>query len=140
MNRTKTLAIIIGVLLVLTLNPLFTIVEEVKADEIWNSCSFGGSVTVIGEPGEGWHSSSFGGSVTISGWSDWSEYWKIGQTIIYDCNTDLKVDTDDINITISNLSLTGDPGWISADINSDGVIDYLDIGGVCFYYPWDYSS
>lgn len=117
---------------------------EVTAEEVtptWYSGSFGGEVTVI-ESEATWYSSSFGGQVIISGFGSWSEYWKVGQTIVYDCTDplDLIVNTDDINVTVNNLTLIGTPGWILADVNDDGVINYLDISGVCFYYPWDYSE
>jgi len=121
-----------------------TVEEEGAPVTTWHSSSFGGSVLVT-EKGVSWRSSSFGGSVTVElspGWQEWSGYWKIGQTTVYDCTDplDLKVDTDDINVTINNLTLTGANGWILADVNDDGVVDYLDISGVCFYYPWDESD
>ena len=111
----------------------------------WHSSSFGGSVEVTDGSVTTWYSSNFGGSViveSVPAWGNWSEYWKIGQTIVYDCTDplDLRVDTDDINVTINNLTLTGANGWILADVNDDGVIDYLDISGVCFYYPWNYGE
>lgn len=121
----------------------FTSRAEVTETEepTWYSESFGGSVTVT-ELGATWHSSSFGGSVTLAGYGNWSEYWVIGQTVVYDCTDplDLKVNTDDINVTVANLTLTGANGWILADVNDDGVVNYLDIGGVCFWYPWDYGE
>ena len=112
-----------------------------EGEAVWYSSNFGGSV-VITEEGVTWYSSSFGGSVSLEGFGNWSEYWKIGQTIIYDCTDplDLIINTDDINVTINNLTLTGANGWILADVNDDGVINYLDISGVCFYYPWNYGE
>jgi hypothetical protein len=73
---------------------------------------------------------------------NYSGYWKIGQTTVYDCTDpfDLIVNMDDVNVVLKNLTRTGANGWILADINNNGVINYVDIGGVCYYYPWDHSS
>ena len=105
----------------------------VKGAETWTSEPWGGSVHI---QGENWYSQSFGANLLVTGWGNWSEYWVVGQTIVYDCNLNLTVDMDDISDVVVNLTLTGANGWILEDINNDGVINYLDISGVCFYYPW----
>lgn len=69
---------------------------------------------------ETWYSENFGGSVEV-------EYNR------YDVDKDNDIDMDDINATVSALGLEGPR---NEDVNNDFVVDYLDIGGVCFWYPW----
>ena len=92
----------------------------VKGAETWTSESFGGSVEV--SKTTTWYSESFGGFVEV-------------EDFPYDIDEDGDVDLDDIQLVVSALGESGD--YIDEDVNVDFIVDYLDIGGVCFWYPWN---
>ena len=72
-------------------------------------------------------------------WSDWSAYWKIGQTSLSDMDTDMDVDINDITSVTGHYGETGANGWIIQDYNEDGEIDINDITGVTSRYGDDYT-
>ena len=91
-----------------------------------------------------WYSSSFGGEVTVTessepGWSNWSAYWKIGQTSYTDTNTDMQVNYQDTGAVALEYGNSGDPGWIPEDVNDDGDVNYQDTGAVALDYGEDYE-
>jgi len=91
--------------------------------------------------GETWHSVSFGGSVIVTEveWSNWSVYWKIGQTSIYDVTLDMTVGLTDLTNISTNYKETGANGWINADVNDDGKISLSDLTMVATHYGEDYT-
>ena len=115
-----------------------------EANITWHSSNFGGSVTVTSpsEPGITWHSSSFGGSVTVNAppsWGNWSAYWRIGQTSTSDLDLDMDVDSADVTILESFYGSTGSYGWIYADINNDGKVNYVDAAILALLFGDDYT-
>ena len=72
-------------------------------------------------------------------WSNWSLYWKIGQTSLSDVTLNMVVDINDITEVTGDYGETGAPGWIIEDITEDGEIDIHDITSVTAHYGDDYT-
>ena len=70
-------------------------------------------------------------------WSDWSEYWKIGQTSVGDIDLDMDVDSVDVNLLRNDyLNITGID---DTDLNNDGVVNYLDRSLIQNFWGDDYT-
>jgi len=48
----------------------------------------------------------------------------------YDVNGDCVVNDEDRQLVVDAYGLDGEPGWIPEDINSDGTVNLLDVGGI----------
>jgi len=72
-------------------------------------------------------------------WGNWSVYWKLGQTSIYDVNLNMGVNIVDVTSVTSHYGESGDPGWIDQDINNDGDINYIDVSGIANHFGEDYT-
>jgi len=57
----------------------------------------------------------------------------------WDLDMDCKISLSDVSIFVNSYGLEGDPGWIRADINDDGVVDYLDASCLASHYGEEYE-
>ena len=72
------------------------------------------------------------------GFTEWSEYWKIGFTSECDINLDMYVNPADISGVASHYMESGNPGWITADVNNNGIVGPEDMSGVAAHYMEEY--
>jgi len=86
-----------------------------------------------------WNNHTYHFTTASYEWGNWSSYWKIGYTSKYDLTLSMTVNVLDVSSVAFHYNEEGDPGWISQDINNDGIINYFDIGGVGVHYGEDYT-
>jgi len=70
-------------------------------------------------------------------WSNWSSYWKIGQTSVGDIDLDMDVDTVDVNLLRNDYLNT--TGIDDTDLNDDGIVNYLDRSLIQNFWGDDYT-
>ena len=87
-----------------------------------------------------WTNDTYSFNTTGYIWGNWSGWWKIGRTSVYDIAVplDMIVNYLDASDLTSHYMDEGSPGWINADIDDSGRVNYLDASGLTSHYGDDY--
>ena len=116
-------------------NGIFTQVATFASVE---NTTYWWTVTVNDTDGN-WNNQTYHFTTRSYSWGNWSSYWCIGQTSIYDVTLNMDVNIVDVTSVTTHWGETGDPGWIVQDIAADGTIDILDVSGIANHYGENYE-